>query len=648
MTGEQIPDRTSGTTGTTETAGITGTNELSERIVRLSAAQVRHGSELDALSVKVTGVNAWVGGLHGTMSEVSARLADLTGTVTELSEDVARSRDEFAVFLQQYERDRLASGAQAELARLTTDWLTRFGGRKRIRSLARGLTHTLTADAIRRDAVEPLIVKEALQDSLLWDSTYWLAPALTALAARHLGDPDTSERARQQAYALDPAKAKLFAALTFARLGEQDQAARWAGRYLETLDPKRLEAEFQPVLSAIAAGELGAEAHTFALQAMLRWDNDSETPEADRGAGRARGRHASDKRIAGSRPRALRWDQRLWDLRTPVSAERFPALREAIGDQWDGLAYGWELATIPGGLLGHLNREFPDTPEELAAGRGYAGLALEMLIERPETDEAELHREMQWQRRVVENRGENLAALAVPASPQPVLAEFAPGLDFAAILDHAVFEPERVELGAAGRRLALICVWKSVQQSAADFVRAAATQRPQQIHLDLHGWTIDVPTDPAVLIDEPLLADRLATHIDDLTREAVRAVTHNWLRLVAAGLGGALTTTLAVVLLRGNTAVSVAAGGAAVAVWGLLDLRRVPVQRRRRQDHGRRTRKESLRLLAAALRQRTEFFDTWDRSTAELTNLRMWSPFGNGPDSTPTTLSYEEDEESEE
>lgn len=612
-------------------------NELSERIVRLSAAQVRTGSELDALSVKVSGVNAWVGGLHGTMSEVSARLSHLSGTVTELGAEVARGREEFAVFLQQYERDRLASGAQAELARLTTDWLARFGSRNRIRSLARGLTHTLTADAIRRDAVEPLIVKECVQDNLLWDGTYWLAPALTALAARHLGDSESSERARRQAYALDPAKAKLFAALTCARLGEQDEAARWAGRYLETLDPKRLPPEFQAVLSAIAAGELGAEAHTFALQAMLRWDNDSETPEADRGAGR--GRHAGGKRdgrhISGSRPRVLRWDQRLWDLRTQVSAERFPALREVVGDKWDGLAYGWELATVPGGLLGHLRREFPDTPEELAAGRGYAGLALEGLIERAEPDEAELRHEMEWQRRVVENRGETPA---MPSAP----VETAPALCFSTLLDNAVFDPARAELGAAGRRLALICVWKSVQASAGDFVRAAAAQRPQQIHLALHGWTVDVPTDPAVLVDEPLLADRLATHLDDHTRESVRAITHNWLRLLAGGLGGALTTTLAIVLLRDNTAVSVAAGGAAVAVWGLLDLRRVPVQRRRRLDHGRRLRKESLRVLAAALRQRTEFFDTWDRSTAELTSLRVWSPFGNGPDSTPKTLPYDE------
>ncbi|MDX6315585.1 MAG: hypothetical protein QOF44_5049 [Streptomyces sp.] len=84
--------------------------------------------------------------------------------------------------------------------------------------------------------------------------------------------------------------------------------------------------------------------------------------------------------------------------------------------------------------------------------------------------------------------------------------------------------------------------------------------------------------------------------------------------------------------------------GGALLLWGLLDLRRVPVLRRRCLEQGARARKEGLRLLTAALRQRTEFFDTWDRNSSELTGLRMWSPFGTGPESVPTTLAHDDDE----
>jgi hypothetical protein len=619
MTGEQAPQRT------------TGTSELSERLARLTAAQVRQGSELDGLNVKVAGIGAWVGGLHSTMSDLSGRLADVTRTVSGLGEEVARSRDEFAAFLQQYERDRLATGAQAELARLTSDWFARFDERKRIRSLARGLVHTLTADAIRRDVVETVIVRECAQGATLRGSSHWLAPATMSLAARYLGDADLRDNARGLAYALDPAKAKLFTALTCARLGEDDDAARWAGRYLETLDPRRLGPEFLPVLSAIAAGELGAEAHTFALQAMLRWDNDPAAPDE----GPQEARH-----ISASRPRSLRWEGRLWDVRTPVSADRFPALRQLTADQWEPMAYGWELATVPGGLLAHLSREFPDTPEEFAAGRGYAGIALDSLIDRLEPDEDELHREMEWQRRVVESRGEPPASVVPPALDVPP-----PGLCFSDVLDHAVFEAARVELGAAARRLALICVWKSVQHAAGDFVIAAAAQRPPHILLSLDGWTADVPTDPAIQVDEPFLADSLATYVEERTLLSFRAITHSPLRLLAAGLGGALTTTLAALLLRGTPAISVGLAGGALLLWGLLDLRRVPVLRRRCLEQGARAKKEGLRLLAAALRQRTEFFDTWDRNSSELTGLRVWSPFGTGSESVPTTLVYDDDDE---
>jgi hypothetical protein len=214
-------------------------------------------------------------------------------------------------------------------------------------------------------------------------------------------------------------------------------------------------------------------------------------------------------------------------------------------------------------------------------------------------------------------------------------------------MDHAVFEPARVELGSAGRRLALICAWKSVQHAAADFVTAAAAQRPPRILLTLDGWTAEVPTDPAIQVDEPFLADSLGTYIEQRTRADVEAVTHNPVRLLAAALGGAVATSLGVLLLHGTPAICVAAGGGALLLWGLLDLRRVPVQRRKRHEQGARSRKESLRLLAAALRQRTEFFDSWDRNTAELTGLRVWSPFGNGPDSIPKTLSYDDEEEEE-
>ncbi|MBQ1123746.1 hypothetical protein [Streptomyces sp. B15] len=567
---------------------------LADQLEGVGQEQVRHEDRLDVFEDGLHGVRADVRGLHSDVTEVRQEVAGLERAVTD-------TREALNSFIEQYGRDREVARAQAELARLTTVFQAEFAQRKLTRTLARGLVHTLTAQAVHKKMVNTITVRACVEERMLLEPTYWLAPAMMAVAANFRDETEQGDRAKSHASTLDAAKAHLFFALTSSRLGKEAEAAAWMDTYLQSLNPEELGQDFCVVLDAIASKELGEEALGYTRQAMAGWDQSVHRTSA-----------------------ATQWRARLRDMRRRLPEGEYAALRRTCGNQWDALRHGWELATVPGRTLAYLGRTFPDGPagvDRPVSGGRHVESALERLINQLEPDEAHLLEQMRRLERIIEHDGDLKAAEQAHVS---VLGPEAEPVTFMVLLDQAVFEPGEARLGPAARRMALRAIWPSLENTARRIVVDSERQLPPSVTLSVAQHSVTVPTDPNQCVDAGPLVDDLAARLERQTQARSDAVVRRWPRVFGALLLGAVTGVLVVPFVDGAWRVVFFLLILAMVAWVLWEIFGIPLRKRHVREQGDQARNEAVATLAAALQQREDFFAEWHEGIQDLADLTLW------------------------
>ncbi|MGW7359702.1 hypothetical protein ACWGI0_24490 [Streptomyces sp. NPDC054802] len=582
-------------------------DRLSERIEGVERGQGRHEEKLDGFREALHGVEADVVRLGSEVGNVRQKIAGLESAVTD-------TRQTLDTFIEQYGRDREVSKAQAALSRLTTEWHANFAQRKQTRALARGLVHTLTAQAVYREVVNTATVRACSEERLLLEPTYWLAPAAMAVAAKFRNEEEQGERARAHACALDAAKANLFFSLTCSRLGDETEAAAWMDLYLQSLDPDELGQDFLVVLDAIAGKELGEKALGYTQQAMARWNRGGSPLSTDTytSPGMRGGTHL---------------ESRLLNLRNRLAQNRYAALRKTCGDQWAVLQGAWELSTVPDMTLTHLECMFPDgfdgvdgadTP---VGNGGHLESALERLIDQLEPDEADMRERMRRLERIIEHGGDLVAADRVNESS--VSPDAAP-VALMTLLDQAVFEPDEVRLGQPARRMALRAIWPDLEEAAQRLVTTSRDRLPRHITLSVAGWDCSVPTDPRPMVQPSQLVNELATHIERQTQVRSDAVVRRWPRVIAALVIGTFTLALVVPFVDGAARWLFALLTIGLFTGAGWEFGSVPFRRRRVRDQGDRLRHEAVATMDKALRQCEDFLEDWHDAVEQLDLLTRW------------------------
>ncbi|MFB7511849.1 hypothetical protein [Streptomyces sp. NPDC056144] len=543
--------------------------------------------------------------------EFDYRLSSVDSSLAGLQEQVAHTRRTLDTLVEQYGRDREIAKAQAELTRLNAEWHTVFDQRRHTRTLARGLVHTLTARAVRDQVVNSSTVQACAEERMLLEPTYWLAPALTAVAAGYRSETSRAERARAYAQTLDEAKAFLFFALTSARLGEEREAAAWMDQYLSSLDPDRLGQDFLIVLDAIASNDLGEEALGYARQTMSLWSTGGQGAHLD-----TLHQH--------------RWD-RLWNLADRMPENRFPGLRVSCSELWPSLQQGWEAASIPRKALAHLRDTYPGeavAPESPTGHDAHRVLhALERLIDQLEPDEAEHSDAMRWQKHIVECGGD-LDAAQKAFLPTGGLDD--EPLNISALLDRGVFDPENAAMGPAARRMAVQAVWPSLEACVRQYVATAEKLLPASVTLTFEDWTCTVPTDPHARVEQEALVEALAEHITERGQVLSEAVVRRWPRVVLAVLVGALTGGLIVPFVDGSWRYVYGTLTVLMVGWVIWELCRVPIQRWRLEDDTALRRSLAVKLLEKSLNERPVIFAEWLAGMAGLDAFALWNAHDGG------------------
>ncbi|MEU5433004.1 hypothetical protein AB0G73_06455 [Streptomyces sp. NPDC020719] len=581
--------------------------ELGEGFGALTAGQERQAEVLGAVARGVGSLDAAVSTMHAEITEVRGELAavadELRGvaqSVRVLDDSVTQLRDGFTEFTARYVKDQARAVAEAELTRLTLEWQSRFEQRRRTRALAHGLVHTLTRDAVERGVVDVAAVEACAAERLLMEPSYWLAPAVVALAARHRGEAQRARRAVSHAYSLDPAKSNLFFALTCSRLGEFREAARRMDQYLRSIDSYALDEDFQIVLDAVACRELGDDAHTYAELAMKRW--------------------AGQLDLARSNGKNDPVADHLWELRRRVPADAFPELGRLCEKEWDRLRRGRELASVPVATLEYLRQQFPSEPVAWAESGTYTESALDALIDRYDAEERVLDRRMEYLRRVIDHGGD-----VDEARRSVSVDDGARGpADLRTLLVNAIFVPRSVLLGDEARRLVLRTLWPRVLGAAQECVDRAVHLLPRELAIGTDEWSGLVPTDPLADVDAKPLVAELRGAIEERTDRRVEGVRLNQVRLWGAVLLTLVAGVLAFITDAGTARVVSACFGLGFAGWAAYEWRRVPVRKRELRTEGSGLVRRRLRMLRLGLEQREEFFGVWADDLHGADGLRAW------------------------
>ncbi|GAA3184968.1 MULTISPECIES: hypothetical protein [Streptomyces] len=567
---------------------------LADQLEGVGQEQVRHDDRLDTFEKSLHGVRAHVYELHGDVTEVRQEVAGLERAVTD-------TREALNSFIEQYGRDREVARAQAELTRLTTVFQADFAQRKQTRALARGLVHTLTAQAVHKKMVNTTTVRACAEERMLLEPTYWLAPAMMAVAANFRSDTEQGDRAKSHASTLDAAKAHLFFALTSSRLGNETEAASWMDTYLQSLNPEELGQDFCVVLDAIASNDLGEETLGYARQAMAGWNQSMH--------------HT---------PTSTQWAARLRGMRRRLPEDGYAALRQTCGNQWDALRHGWELATVPGRTLAYLRLTFPDGPDGFdrpVSGGRHVESALERLINQLEPDEAHLLEQMRRLERIIEHDGDLKAAGQAHVSVPGPEAE---PVTFTALLDQAVFEPDEARLGAAARRMALRAIWPSLKSTTRRIIAESERQLPPTVTLSVARHSVTLPTDPNQHVPPGPLVNGLAARLERQTQARSDAVVRRWPRVFGALLFGVVTGTLVVPFVDGAWRGLFFLFILTAVVWILWEVFGIPLRKRHVREQGDQARNEAVATLATALQQREDFFAEWHEGMQDLADLTLW------------------------
>lgn len=605
-------------------------SELGDGLKEIRAAQQRREDDLKTLYDRFSTLAGGLKVLHDRFGTLSGGVESLQGRTNELAtrvesvgtateqvrEGLVKTRSELGEvradlkdFRSQYERDQTVLAAQFELDRITEEWERRFGSRDKIRSLARSLVKQLMPHLVASGVIGTDNLRRIVEEHLVHDPDFWLAHATMAVAARLDGDEARRLSAMGQAQGLDLGRASLFFSLAAARMGEHERAGNWMDGYLQhAVDPDLLGRDFLVVLDAVASRELGDSAHSYAREVMVRWGS-----EAAAGT-------------TAARASVRRWEPQLRRL-LDSPGDRFASLAKAYDGDWPGLLDHWRLATVTTRTLDHLHKEFPPRRRTAptAVRARYSETALDRLIGHLEPDEAALHTKKEALRRFIEHRGDERAAQQEHALRQEADAE---SVDFATLLDNAVFKPSQIALGDDARRLALMLVLSNLCTAAEELVAASLRQRPREIDIVIDGWRTRIPTDPTTPVDLRARSAELDTELAERTEAAAEAVDRNLPRRVGGNAGGVAAVVLAAVFLSGFFLVLMVLLGVTAIAWALLDVPRIPAERDRIRKAGLAQRQHAQGRLGVVLNQHLEFFAEWHEHAARLPELCAWDPMG--------------------
>ena len=215
--------------------------------------------DLSYLEDRLDVLGDFVGAAHSEIHAVGRSVDDLREDVTSLTQD-------FHAYAAKQDLTNRIQLAEIRLVKLRQEIEHRFGHYAEIRRMARGILEANDLAVVRQDTL-----RAAAEELMLRAPSYWLAPALFALAAWISDEEEVANRACAEALHRDDERTSLFFALVCRRFGRKEASLHWLQRYFAGLDGGALDRKAAIVIDAYVSGLLGRDADGLIRRRIDGW-----------------------------------------------------------------------------------------------------------------------------------------------------------------------------------------------------------------------------------------------------------------------------------------------------------------------------------------------------------------------------------------
>lgn len=217
-------------------------------------------------SADLSGIRRSLEQIGDGISLVRQEVDDVRGHVVGTASEVAQLRAQLEAFEERYNRQTQIGHAETRLVKVRQEIETKYGHYGEVRRAATGILQAADINVVRNETVNSVT-----EELMLLAPSYWLAPALVALAAWLRDNRPLAERALAEAVRRDDEKVSLFFALISRRARRPGSCMTWLDRYLLQQDPRYLKRQAIVLIDGVAGGVFSPEIQQRCVERFGGW-----------------------------------------------------------------------------------------------------------------------------------------------------------------------------------------------------------------------------------------------------------------------------------------------------------------------------------------------------------------------------------------
>ena len=217
------------------------------------------GDTMAYLSDSINYVASNINSINGQVDGFQEQINDMKSNVATLEEEV-RS------FMNDIKKTTQVTSAKQSVMISQMEYDKKYGHRDDVRRRVVGLLQSVDINAVKKNTMESIV-----EETIVNNPDYWLAPALVALCYWYTDNKEMAQAALKKAMDRSDEKTSFLFCLVHLRANRIKTAMKWLDRFLSLQDPSNMDSKIILLLDALADGVFDVEIKDMILEKMEKW-----------------------------------------------------------------------------------------------------------------------------------------------------------------------------------------------------------------------------------------------------------------------------------------------------------------------------------------------------------------------------------------
>lgn len=449
-------------------------------------------------------INNALGSISSDINKIYSELGTLNFKQDHLESELIKLADVFANFVETDLKNKSLQLAETRQGNLKQDLEIRFGYYAEVRRMATGILQGVDIGVVSDDTLR--IITEEI---MIKAPGYWLAPALTALAAWVRNDKSTNEKALKEALKRDDYKTTLFFMLVMRRLARNQASLKWLERYFMHQNPHNLDREFIIILEAVTTGIFPPASRQLMMTNIKNWLD--QLTQGDN--------HINEQKS--------KWIK-FFEAMGPLPDGKYPLL-EKFSTNWNALENSLKEAKTHDILNSYFKDIISSSADFSKSVKVQLDEILSLLVTNFDDEELPLQEQVRFNQLIIQMGGDKAAAQAVMDAEKRVFDE---QVDFLQLLTNASFNPELSGATKVTQALAVSISQPWIVEAYDTFTAQSRNSIPQTIELAID----DFKTATKDGSDENELVKKQETFYQDILQTELGNLSFPYARVIIGAL----------------------------------------------------------------------------------------------------------------